>query len=79
VKGIQICSNQGQCAFQRGDNRKNIKMGRGHLKVFFSRTTGLILTRFGTNISEVEGIQVCANEGDNPSPMGENSKRVKIH
>jgi hypothetical protein len=23
----------------------------------------------------VEGIQVCSNEGDNPSPMGDNSNR----
>jgi hypothetical protein len=27
----------------------------------------------------VEGIQVCSNEGDSPSPKGDNSKRVKIH
>jgi hypothetical protein len=26
----------------------------------------------------VKGIQVCSNEGDNPSPRGDNSKRVKI-
>jgi hypothetical protein len=27
----------------------------------------------------VEGIQVCSNEGDSPSPRGDNSERVKIH
>jgi hypothetical protein len=26
----------------------------------------------------VEGIQVCSNERDSPSPRGDNSKRVKI-
>jgi hypothetical protein len=26
-----------------------------------------------------EGIQVCSNEEDNPSPRGDNSERVKIH
>jgi hypothetical protein len=26
-------------SFQRGDNHKNAKMGRCHLKIFFSRTT----------------------------------------
>jgi hypothetical protein len=45
---------------------------------FFSRTTGPILTRLGTNHPWVEGIQVCSNEGDIPSPKGDNSKRVKI-
>ena len=46
---------------------------------FFSRTVGPILTRLGTNHSLGEGIQVCSNEGDCPSPRGDNSKRVKIH
>jgi hypothetical protein len=27
----------------------------------------------------VEGIQICSNEGDNPSPRGDNSERVKLH
>jgi hypothetical protein len=26
-----------------------------------------------------EGIQVCTDEGDSPSPREDNSKRVKIH
>jgi hypothetical protein len=38
VKGIQNCTNQGPGPFQRGDNHKNVKMGWGHLKIFFSRT-----------------------------------------
>jgi hypothetical protein len=41
VKGIQNCTNQGPGPFQRGDNYKNAKMGWGHLKIFFSRTTEL--------------------------------------
>jgi hypothetical protein len=51
MKGIQFCSNKGTGPLQRGDNRKNVKMGCGHLKIFFSRTTGPILTRFDTNHS----------------------------
>jgi hypothetical protein len=51
VKGIQVCSNKGPGPLQRGDNHKNVKMGWGHLKVFFSRTTGPILTRLGTDHS----------------------------
>jgi hypothetical protein len=45
---------------------------------FFSRTTGPILTRLGTNDPLAEGILNCSNEGDCPSPRGDNSKRVKI-
>jgi hypothetical protein len=47
MKGIQVCSNKGP--LQTGDNHKNGKMGWGHLKILFSRTTGPILTRLGTN------------------------------
>jgi hypothetical protein len=30
-------------------------------------------------LEEGKGIQVCSNEGDSPSPRGDNSERVKIH
>jgi hypothetical protein len=46
---------------------------------FFSRTTGPILTRLGTNHPWEKGIQVSSKEGDSPSPRGDNSERVKIH
>jgi hypothetical protein len=48
---------------------------------FFSRTTGPILTRLGTNHFWGEGILNCSNEGDYNclSSRGDNSKRVKIH
>jgi hypothetical protein len=62
-----------------GDNHKNVKMGWVHLKIFFSRTTGPILTRLGTNHPWVKGIQVCSKKGVSPSPRGYNSERVKIH
>jgi hypothetical protein len=45
----------------------------------FSRTTGPILTRLGTNHPWGEGILNCSNEGDCLSPRGDDSKRVKIH
>jgi hypothetical protein len=73
MKENQVCSNEGP-DLQRGDNLKNVLMGWGHLKIFFSRTTGPILTRLATNHPYVEGIQMCANEGDNPSPRGGNTK-----
>jgi hypothetical protein len=37
VKGIQVSSKKGPGSLQRGDNHKNIKMGLGHLKIFFFR------------------------------------------
>jgi hypothetical protein len=79
VKGIQVFSNKGPGPFQRGNNHKNVKMGLGHLKIFFSRTTGPILTRLGTNHPWVKGIQICSKEGDDPFPKGNESERVKIH
>jgi hypothetical protein len=78
VNGIQGCSNKGPGPLLRGDNHKNVKMGWGHLKIF-SRTTGPILTRLGINHLCAEEIQVCPNEGNCPSPRGDNFKRVEIH
>jgi hypothetical protein len=46
---------------------------------FFSRTTGPILAKLGTNYPRGEGILNCSNEGDCTSPRGDNYKRVKIH
>jgi hypothetical protein len=45
---------------------------------FFSRTTGPISTRLGTDHPWGKGFQVFSNEGDRPSPRGDNSKRVKM-
>jgi hypothetical protein len=39
VKGIVKCSNKGPGPLQREVNLKNAKMGWGHLKIFFSRTS----------------------------------------
>jgi hypothetical protein len=50
-------------------------MGLGHLKIFFSRFTGPILTRLGTHHPWRERIQVALKEGDSPSPRGD--KRPK--
>jgi hypothetical protein len=48
VKGIQASSNEGVGPLQRGDNLQTEKMGRGPLKIFYSRTTGPSLTRLST-------------------------------
>jgi hypothetical protein len=43
-------------------------MGWGHLKIFFSRTTGPILTNLGTNHLWRKRIQMYVKEGDSQSP-----------
>jgi hypothetical protein len=63
VKGIQVCSNKGPGPLQRGYNHKTVKIGWGYLKILFSRTTGPILTKRGTNHPWVKGIQVCSKKG----------------
>jgi hypothetical protein len=45
----------------------------------FSKTTWPISTKLGTNHPWGEGILNCSNEGDCPSPRGDNHKRVKIN
>jgi hypothetical protein len=63
MKGIHVCSNKGPGPFQRGDNHKNVKMGWGYLKIFFSKTTSPIVTRLITNHPWGEGIQVFQMKG----------------
>jgi hypothetical protein len=63
MNGIQVCSNKGPGPLQRVDNHKNVKMGWGHLKILFSRTTGPILTRLGTNHPWGRGFKVIQTKG----------------
>jgi hypothetical protein len=62
MKEIQVCSNKGPCPLLRGDNYKNVKLGWSHLKIF-SRTTGPILTRLGTNHPWGKEIQIIQMKG----------------
>jgi hypothetical protein len=59
VKGIQVCSNKGPGPLQRGDNYKNVKMGWGHLKIFFSKITGPEKLKFISKLSDIVQNQVC--------------------
>jgi hypothetical protein len=56
MKGIQVFKRDIDRLIQRGDNHKNVKLGWGHLKIFFSRTTGPISTKLGKNDPCGEGI-----------------------
>jgi hypothetical protein len=62
VKGIQVCSNKGPGPLLMGNYHKNVKMGWGHLQIFFSRTTGPILTKLNLNYPWGTGIQFSSNE-----------------
>jgi hypothetical protein len=53
VKEIQNCTNQGPGLLQRGDNHKNEKIGKDHLKIFFSRTTKPKKLRFTQKLSGI--------------------------
>ena len=57
VEGIQVCSNEGSRPFLRGDMSENVKLYWKYLKIFFSRTTGLISTKLVT-------IKASLDEGD---------------
>jgi hypothetical protein len=41
VKRIRNCPEEGPGCFPKKENYRNSKIGWGHLKLFFSRTTGL--------------------------------------
>jgi hypothetical protein len=73
VKGIQVCSNQGNNPSPRGDNS-----GRVNLKKIFSRTRRPNSIILDTNYNWVKGIQVCSNKGPGPFQRGDNHKNVKI-
>jgi hypothetical protein len=61
VKGIHTYSNKGPDPLQKGDYHKNLKIGLGYFKVFFSRTTGPETLKFTQKLSYIVQIQVCTN------------------
>ena len=79
VTRIQDCLNEMPCPFPRGDN---YEIDNGHwqnLKIFFSRTTEPILTKFSTKHPWVMKTQVCSNEVPCPFLKVDNYKIGKIH
>jgi hypothetical protein len=59
-------SNKGSYPLQRGDNHKNVTIGWDLLNIFFSRTTGPILTRLGINHHWEEGFKFEKMKGIAP-------------
>ena len=63
VKEIQVCSEEGQCPFPRGDNTCNIEVEihLPRLKIFF-RTTGSVSTKLGAKQTWLKGTQGFTNK-----------------
>jgi hypothetical protein len=79
VKGIQVSPHKGPGSLQRGNNRKKCKNEVGSFKNHLLQNHWANFNQTWYRSSLVGRFQVCSNEGDNPSPRGDNSKRVEIH
>jgi hypothetical protein len=73
VKGIQVCSKEGDIPSPRGDNSERVKILRNFFKIFF-RTSGPNSIKLGTNYPWVKGIEVSSNKGPSPLQRGGNRK-----
>jgi hypothetical protein len=78
VKGIQVCSKEGDIPSPRGDNRERVKLHSKFLKIFFFRTNRPNSIKLGTNYPWIKEIQVCSIKGPGPLHRGDNHKNVKI-
>jgi hypothetical protein len=56
---MYVCSNKGLNPLSRGDNHKNAKIGRVHLKIVFSRITEPKNLRFTRKFSEILSNHGC--------------------
>jgi hypothetical protein len=76
VEEIQVCSNEQDSPYPRGDNSESVKIHWRFLN--FSRTSRSNLIKFNTHYPWVKGIQVCANKGPGPLQRGDNCKNVRM-
>jgi hypothetical protein len=75
VKEIQVCSNKRPGSLQWGDNHKNVKMGWGHLKIFYSRIAGPILIDLAKIILRWRRLKFVQTKGITwLSPRGDDSE-----
>jgi hypothetical protein len=78
VKGIQVCSKEGDNLSPRGDNSERVKIHSKFFKISFFRTSRPNSIKLGTNFPWVKGIQVYSNKGPGPLQRGDNHKNVKM-
>ena len=76
VKGIHVCSNEESRPFPKGDYYVLAKIHWWVCEIIFSRTTGPVSTKLGTNLFWVKGIQICSNEGPLLLPRGYNCEII---
>jgi hypothetical protein len=56
VKGIQVCSKEGDSPSSRGDNSERVKIHCKFLKIFFFRTSRPNSIKLGTHYPWVKGM-----------------------
>ena len=61
MEGIRVYSNERPYLSSRGDNSKNLELYCKYIKIFFSWTAVLILSKLGTKNPWMKGIQVYSN------------------
>ena len=81
-RGINFIKTKGHTFFQGEiitEKQKYIADKIQNSKIFFSRTTGPILTKLGTKHPWKKGIQICSssNGGPHPFPKGDNYEIAK--
>jgi hypothetical protein len=80
VKGIQVCSKEGDSPSPRGDNSERVKMHWYFLKIFF-RTSRPKSIKLGTNNPLVERIQIKGQalfKGDNHKNVRKGWSHLKV-
>jgi hypothetical protein len=78
VKGLQVCSNEGNSPYPRGDNSERVKL---HCIFFFKilcRNSRPNSIKPSAHYPWVNGIQDCWNKGPDPLQRGDNHKNVKM-
>ena len=78
-RGFKFVQIKGPSLFQGEIITQIAKIYWSYLKIFFSRTTGPISTKLGTEHHWVKGIQVCWNEGPHLSQRGDSWEIEKTH
>ena len=61
-EGVQVCLNEGPNPFPMGNDFEIAKIHCQYLKIFYSRTAGLISTKLGTMLLWMKGIQFFSNK-----------------
>ena len=78
-RGFKFVKFKETALFQGGIFTKYRKHVDGNFKIFFSRTTGTISTKFGKKHSWMKKIIFCLDEEPSPFPRGDNYEKAYIN